>query len=80
MKTYIYRLIQDPNGATGEKVSQVLASVELEVVPRGIYVIDGIKWQLTGQPVFFIRTSERNGDKLEYVELYVTKYEDSDNI
>lgn len=48
MKAYIF--LKD-----GQKDEQLLAKVEnLEVVPRGIYVIDGVEYQYTGQPTFII--------------------------
>lgn len=48
MKAYIFL----KNGS-GE--AELLAKVEnLEVVPRGTYVIDGVEYQYTGQPTFII--------------------------
>lgn len=47
-----------------------LAAVELEVVPRGFYVIDDVEYQFTGQPTFYIR-GHRDGHKLEGVDLLV---------
>jgi len=56
---------------------KLLAVVEnLEVVPRGIYVIDDEPYQYTGQPVFII-TSEANAlgtsHYLKRVEIVVEK-------
>lgn len=36
----------------------LLAEVQLEVVPRGIYVIDGVSYQYTGQPKFTLSKCE----------------------
>lgn len=48
MKAYIF--LKDKSGE-----NQLLARVEnLEVVPRGTYVIDGVEYQYTGQPTFII--------------------------
>jgi hypothetical protein len=53
-----------------------VATVELEVVPRGIYEIDGIVYHLTGQPKFYITKSGRyagcDHDLVE-VELIVSR-------
>lgn len=56
----------------------LLAKVEnLEVVPRGIYVIDGEPYQYTGQPTFVIEQSDNKlGDTyhvLKHVEITVEK-------
>lgn len=48
MKAYIF--LKNESGDP-----QLLAKVEdLEVVPRGLYVIDGVEYQYTGQPTFII--------------------------
>lgn len=49
---------------------QALASVELEVVPKGYYVIEGVTYQTTGIPKFFIETT-RDGHTLNHVEIIV---------
>lgn len=63
----------------GEKPGdeKLLAKVEnLEVVPRGIYVIDDEPYQYTGQPTFIITTESAFGEKyqvLKRVEIMVEK-------
>ena len=62
------------NGETTE----LLANVEnLEVVPRGLYVIDGEPYQYTGQPTFVIeQVNNKLGDTyhvLKHVEITVEK-------
>ena len=60
------------------KPENLLAEVLLEVVPRGIYEIDGVAYQYTGQPKFII-TSHPETDfyrarkYLETVEFTVEK-------
>ncbi len=52
---------------------QVLASVkDLEVVPRGIYEVDGVEYQYTGQPKFIIYKDEYE-HKLASVEFTVER-------
>ncbi len=53
----------------GVKLGHLATGVDLEVVPRGIYVINGEPYELTGQPTFHIQ-----GNKLVLVELTVEKY------
>lgn len=64
---------------------KLLAKVKnLEVVPRGIYVIDDQMYQYTGQPTFIIKKFEKEpgvryvGDtnihELDRVEITVQKY------
>jgi hypothetical protein len=75
MKTHL--LVQDGESKT------LLAEVDLEVVPRGIYMVDGTPYQYTGQPTFIINTFKREGGirytgklpshTLERVELTVEK-------
>lgn len=75
MKTHL--LVQD-----GEE-KKLLVEVDLEVVPRGIYVVDGIPYQYTGQPTFIIEKHTphpmviRSGPKVTHtlarVELTVEK-------
>ena len=61
------------------KMENLLVVVDLEVVPRGIYQIDGKKYQYTGQPRFIIDSGdERNSAELQMVELIVQPYSDSD--
>lgn len=50
MKTKLYLKSISPEN--------LLATVDLEVVPRGIYVINGIPYQYTGQPKFTIVKGE----------------------
>lgn len=63
----------------GEKPGdeKLLAKVEnLEVVPRGIYVIDDEPYQYTGQPTFIITTESAFGETyqtLKRVEIMVEK-------
>lgn len=56
---------------------KLLAKVEnLEVVPRGIYVIDDEPYQYTGQPTFIITTESAFGETfqvLKRVEIMVEK-------
>lgn len=50
MKAYIY--LKDEKSANN---SELLAVVDnLEVVPRGIYVVDGKSYQYSGTPTFHI--------------------------
>lgn len=61
------------------KKDNLLAEVDLEVVPRGLYVIDGIEYEYVGQPKFTIdeqdtrRTSTSH--VLSLVELVVSHHE-----
>jgi hypothetical protein len=59
---------------------KLLAKVDgVEVVPRGLYVIDGEVYQYTGQPTFIIekRPYLHGGNHaLSHVELVVEKYYD----
>lgn len=48
-----------------------VAIIELEVVPRGIYTIDGVDYLVNDQPQFIIK----NG-KLEYARLLAKRVED----
>ena len=62
----------------GEKPGdeKLLAQVNLEVVPRGIYVIDDVPYQYVGQPTFIIaKTHDHYGDGhvLKRVEIVVEK-------
>jgi hypothetical protein len=53
----------------------LLCSVDLEVVPGGTYVIDGIPYKLVGRPTFFINYQDRaDSHKLQSVELIVEKF------
>jgi hypothetical protein len=74
MKTYIYLANED---GTNKASHKELAMVELEVVPGGTYVIDGVAYTLVGRPTFHILTQIRNINgpvsKLTSVELLVRK-------
>lgn len=50
MKTRL--LLQDKDGS-----QSFLVETDLEVVPRGIYVVDGVRYQYVGQPTFHINNS-----------------------
>ena len=55
---------------------KLLAQVELEVVPRGIYVIDDEPYQYIGQPTFIIARDDNpygDGHILKRVEIMVEK-------
>lgn len=71
MKTHIY--LSNEDGSKGE----LLARVDLEVVPGGTYVIDGVSYTLVGKPTFHITNVIRpiDGPKalLNLVELLVSK-------
>ena len=55
MRVNLYLMDTRQPDFKGEK----LASVELEVVPRGFYVIDGVQYQFAGQPAFQIITDKQ---------------------
>ena len=55
------------------KNENLLAYVDLEVVPRGIYEIDGVDYIYKGQPKFIISKKDRRGDELQMVELIVER-------
>lgn len=58
------------------KQENLLATVDVEVCPRGIYQIDHVEYELLGQPKFIIGDQDRAGDHhLQYVELVVEKYD-----
>jgi hypothetical protein len=56
----------------GGKIS-LLAETNLEVVPRGLYVVDGVPYQYTGQPVFYLVKSPTGSHTMESVDLVVEK-------
>ena len=61
----------------GDEELSLLAEVDLEVVPRGLYVVDGIVYQYTGQPTFVIKRDynfEGGPHVLHHVELIVEKF------
>lgn len=63
-----------------EKNENLLADLEVEVCPRGIYEIDGKPYVVTGQPKFVIRKGDdRNLDTLRYVVLIATELQDKAN-
>ncbi len=70
MKAHIF--LKDGNEET------LLAEVQnLEVVPRGLYVIDGETYEYTGQPTFVIEKLpyvHGPGHALKRVEITVKKY------
>ncbi len=51
--------------------SDPVATVELEVVPRGIYTIDGVDYLVDGQPQFIIQDG-----KFQYAQLIAKRVED----
>lgn len=54
----------------------LVAYVDLEVCPRGIYQINGVEYLLTGQPRFIISDADREGiNTLTQVVLIVEKYD-----
>lgn len=61
MKVHFYRM-----GS-----SEPVAIVELEVVPRGIYTIDGVDYLVDEQPQFIIKDG-----KLEHAQLIARRVED----
>jgi len=66
MKTHIYL------NESGKR--KLLCNVELEVVPGGTYVIDGVPYKLMEKPVFVIGNEDRSGNhQLQWVELTVEK-------
>lgn len=50
MKAYIY--LKNPQSVNDPELLAVVDN--LEVVPRGIYVVDGKQYQYAGQPTFYI--------------------------
>jgi hypothetical protein len=57
------------------KLENLLVVVDLEVVPRGIYQIDGKMYEYIGQPKFIIDSGDdRNSAELQMVELIVEEY------
>lgn len=58
------------------KPENILAHVELEVVPRGLYEIEGKTYQYIGQPKFIIDKGQYRCDphRLMRVELIVEEY------
>lgn len=62
-----------------EKPENLLADVNVEVCPRGIYEINGAPYQLTGQPKFVIQKGgPYESGSLHHVTLVVQHYSDSD--
>lgn len=59
MRAHLY--VRDENGKT-----EKLCSVNLEVVPGGTYVVDGIPYTLVEKPTFVIAKEE-----LQFVNLIV---------
>lgn len=52
--------------------SEFLLSVELEVVPSGTYVVNGVEYNLVGKPIFYIITDEQTGKaSLNHVKLFL---------
>jgi hypothetical protein len=49
MRTYVY--------LNERKESNLLASVDMEVVPRGSYIINGVAYINKSQPEFFITST-----------------------
>ena len=72
MKAHIFLKGEKP----GDE-STLLAKVDnLEVCPRGVYVIDGVPYQCTGQPTFYIEKQpylHGGNHTLKSVELMVEK-------
>jgi len=71
MKAHIFLMAEKPGD---EKLLAVVQ--DLEVVPRGIYVIDDQVYEYTGQPTFIIKKSydiHGNPHVLDRVELTVRK-------
>lgn len=72
MKAYLF-LIDDKSPNSPELIAEV---DNLEVCPRGVYVVDGVGYQCTGQPTFIIeKVPYLHGGKhmLKSVELTVEK-------
>jgi hypothetical protein len=66
MIAYIYLNDTNPDS--------LLATVDMEVCLPGIYQIDGVEYELTGQHKFVIDNQDRGGDHhLHHVELVVQK-------
>jgi len=61
VKTHLY--VRDEDGKTDK-----LCSVNLEVVPGGTYVVDGIPYTLVEKPTFVIANGE-----LQFVNLIVER-------
>ena len=63
MKVNLYRVVRKEGFSSGilmEK-GELLATVELEVVPGGTYVIDGKPYIQTGRPTFHIQSQDARG-------------------
>lgn len=55
-------------------VKTLLCSVDLEVVPGGTYVVDGVPYKLSEKPTFHIDNPHRRGDHiLSFVDLEVER-------
>lgn len=62
------------------KQENLLAEVDVEVCPRGIYEIDGKDYYVVGQPRFVIRSGDdRNPGKLLHVVLIAIYTQDKEN-
>lgn len=74
MKAFLF-LKNDKSPNSPELIAEV---DNLEVCPRGIYMVDGVSYQCTGQPTFIIeKTPYLHGGKhtLRSVELILEKIE-----
>ncbi len=82
MKAHIFLKGTKP----GDETTLVAEVNNLEVCPRGVYVVDGVSYQCTGQPTFIIEKDPYiHGGKhsLRSVEITVEKIDtarDPDNL
>lgn len=58
MRVFIYLATGD---ASAPVKGEQLTIVDLEVVPGGTYVIDGVPYTLVGRPTFNIKTNNAKG-------------------
>lgn len=62
MKVNLYLAKTEAHGMSIDLTKDgLLATVELEVVPSGQYVIDGTVYTLVGKPTFHIKKSQSHG-------------------
>jgi hypothetical protein len=55
------------NGSGGFKRGDLLATSDLEVVPGGTYVIDGVPYTLVGRPTFHLTEYRKRGSRNTHI-------------